>query len=256
MRQEYKDYPVQKVLELACAALKYNSGYFKKQARLDKKLVHANKKLVLYALASSRWDYEFPNEVPPLVSASEADKAFASEIIEYLKINQLNDSDFWVRIVRACVSGRIAEDEIGFIAALPASYKKLQRGIKIEEMIKTFKQEYIGEINEVIEDLPCTVLEAVEAKSFKGYNIFGVIEEYPVSWSCPWFVKAGPVTIKSALIRDHGRHWRYETVVTRLAGVRFPGSKSEPDYEKMKENITNENSNSERSASGDSIPWD
>lgn len=231
---EANKYPLQQVLELACAAERANKGYVKIVEAVytteeDGKFKpvaykHPNKTLMLVALGEDKTTYtpEFPK--PDLINTNLADQELATAIQKYyrrLAFAAIEGSNEFKTEVNALLnSEEIPLNKLGFIACLPSTYKRDLARTTIEKKVKTVDEAYLADVGSSVFDLDCEVLAVQRSKNFDAWNIDAIINNKMVSWMSKNELAVGACVIVKAKVKDHSKHWKYENPVTRLNYVK------------------------------------
>lgn len=229
-----KKYPLQQVLELACAAERSNKGYVKTIEAIyatedDGKFKtmaykHPNKTLMLVALGEDKTSYtpEFPK--PELISTNLADRELATEIQKYYRRLAFaaieGTNEFQIEVNSLLNSEDIPLNKLGFIACLPSTYKRDYSKNQMEKRVKTVDDGYLDNIGSSVFDLDCEVLAVQRSKNFDAWNIDAIINNKMVSWMSKNELKLGACVVIKAKVKDHSKHWKYENPVTRLNYVK------------------------------------
>jgi hypothetical protein len=220
-----KEFPLQEVLELACAAQRVNKAYIKEvESVFDTEgkflfMKHSNKALVRKALklAESNTSSEF---APQDIFVEDVDREYATEIQKYFRRLMFSavkgDNEFQMEVNTLLTLGVIPENKIGFIACLPSVYKRDHANNQIEKRIRTTDKEYLGSIGSTILDQDCEIIGSVRSKNFDAWNIDAIINNKMVSWFSKIDMKVGPCVVVKGKIKDHSLHWKHQTPVTRL----------------------------------------
>jgi hypothetical protein len=224
-----KEFPLQEVLELACAAQRVNKAYIKEVESvfdIEGKFLfmkHANKALVRKALklADSNTSPEF---APQDIFIEDVDRELAVEIQKYFKRLMFaavkGDNEFQMEVNTLLTLAVVPENKIGFIACLPSVYRRDSANNQIENRIRTLDHEYLAPINSNIFDKDCEILASQRSKNFDAWNIDAIINNMMVSWMSKVDLKVGPCVIVKAKIKDHAKHWKHDNAVTRLNYVK------------------------------------
>ena len=231
---EAKKYPLQQVLELACAAERANKGYIKTVEAVfatedtgqltPMAYKHPNKTLMLVALGEDKTNYtnDFPK--PELISTNLADQEQAIEIQKYYRRLAFaaiqGDNEFQTEVNSLLNSTEIPLNKLGFIACLPSTHKRDAARNTIEKRIKTVDEGFLAEIGSNIGDLDCEVLACQRSKNFDAWNIDAIINNKMASWMSKQELVLGPCVIVKAKVKDHGSHWKYGNPITRLNYVK------------------------------------
>lgn len=221
-----KEFPLQQVLELACAAQRFNTDYLKTtESVFDDEgkfmyMKHANKVLVRKALKLVD-----PNNValefaPQDIFVEDADRELATEIQKYFKRLMFSavkgDNEFQMEVNTLLTLAVVPENKIGFIACLPSVYRRDSAANQIEKRLRTLDNEYLAEINSSIFDKDCEILASQRSKNFDAWNIDAIIDNKMVSWFSKVDMKVGPCVVVKGKVKDHSNHWKYKNPVTRL----------------------------------------
>ena len=231
---EGKKYPLQLVLELACAAERANKGYIKTVEAVfanddNGKFTpvaykHPNKTLMLVALGEDKTTYTADFPKPELISTNLADQELATEIQKYYRRLAFaaieGSNEFKTEVNSLLNSEDIAVNKLGFIACLPSTYKRDLARTTIEKKVKTVDAEYLADVGSNVFDLDCEVLAVQRSKNFDAWNIDAIINNKMVSWMSKNELVVGACVIVKAKVKDHSKHWKYENPVTRLNYVK------------------------------------
>jgi hypothetical protein len=220
-------FPLQDVLELACAAQRVNKDYIKEQEILyteDGKVKHiimSNKELVKMTL---KLDPRYSGPVPPKLIPIDLDKELAQEIRKYFRKLMFSaiegDNEFKTEVNSLLNSESIPFNKIDFIACLPSVYKRDYATSQIEKQIKTLNEGYLSLIGSTVFDLDCEILESKRSKNYDAFNITAIIDNKMVSWFSKVDLKIGACVIVKAKVKDHSKHWKHQNDVTRLNYVK------------------------------------
>ncbi len=220
-----KEFPLQEVLELACAAQRVNKAYIKEvESVFDTEgkflfMKHANKALVRKALklAESNTSPEF---APQDIFVEDVDRELAVEIQKYFRRLMFaavkGDNEFHMEVNTLLTLAVVPENKIGFIACLPSVYRRDSANNQIEKRIRTLDHEYLAPINSNIFDKDCEILASQRSKNFDAWNIDAIIDNKMVSWFSKIDMKVGPCVVVKGKVKDHNLHWKHQTPVTRL----------------------------------------
>lgn len=222
-------YPLQTILELACAAQRTNKDYIKHTEPLyadDGQLMSYkwdNRTLVLTVLDPA---FTVPNEThkPPLICTTQADTDMANEIKKYYRRLMFaavqGENEFLTEVNALLNSEEVAINKLGFITCLPSVYKRDFGRNQVEKKVKQADAEYLAEIGTNLLDLDCEVLSCQRSKNFDAFNVDAIIDNKMVSWMSKYELKLGAAVIVKAKVKDHSKHWKFETPVTRLNYVK------------------------------------
>ena len=114
----------------------------------------------------------------------------------------------------------VPKNKFGFIACLPSVYKRDYSRNQTEKRVKTLDQGYVGLIGEQILDKDCEILNSQRSKNFEAWNIDAIIDNKMVSWFSQTDLKLGPCVVIKGKVKDHSKHWKYGSAVTRLNYVK------------------------------------
>jgi hypothetical protein len=224
-------FPLQTVLELACAAQRLNKEYIKVTEPIysdDNKLMSYkwdNKILILTTLDPNRFKPSEDSLKPPLLCTNRDDAELADEIRKYYKRLLFSaiqgDNEFQTEVNALLSSETVATNKLGFIACLPSVYKRDYGRHQLEKKIKTADVGWLGEVGDLLLDKDCEVLKCQRSKNFDAFNIDAIIDNKIVSWMSKYELKLGPTVVVKAKVKDQGFHWSHkETPVTRLNFVK------------------------------------
>jgi len=225
-------FPIQTMLELACAAQRVNKEYRKElepvyaENDLSKVMYYKypNRQLMLVTLGEDKTQYsnEFPK--PELLCTNLEDRDLAEEIQKYYRRLMFSaiqgDNEFLTEVNSLLNSQEVPLNKIGFIACLPSVYKRDLGRQKVEKQIKIADREYLGEVGCSVLDKDCEILACQRSKNFDAFNVDAIIDNKMVSWMSKNELKLGPAVIVKAKIKDHVKHWKFENPVTRLNYVK------------------------------------
>lgn len=223
-------YPLQTILELACAAQRVNHDYVKYTQPIysdDNKLMSYkwdNKLLMLITLGETNFKPSEDGLMPPLLCTNKEDSELADEIKKYFRRLVFSavqgDNEFHTEVNALLNSEEVPTSKFGFIACLPSVYKRDFGRQQLEKRIKTADCSYLADIGETVLDLDCEVLTCQRSKNFEAFNIDAIINNKMVSWMSKNELKLGPAVIVKAKVKDHSKHWKFANPVTRLNYVK------------------------------------
>ena len=223
-------FPLQTVLELACAAQRSNKEY-----RKDLEAVYSddgkpmyykypNKTLMLVALGEDKTQYGADYPKPQLLCTNLEDKELAVEIQKYFRRLAFaaiqGDNEFLTEVNSLLNSEDIPLNKLGFLACLPSVYKRDYAKNQVEKRVRTLVDGYLAPINEWVFDLDCEILLSQRSKNFDAWNIDAIIDNRMVSWMSKTDLKVGACVVVKAKVKDHNKHWKHENAVTRLNYVK------------------------------------
>lgn len=221
-------FPVQQILELACAAQRENGSYIKSaevvfasdgSAMATKE---SNKVLILFALGSI--SAPNPNNPPPLLKITDEDKELAEHIKSFYRRFMFaavqGENDFQTNVNAILGSETMTINQFGYIACLPSLFGRDFGQNQVKKFSKRVDNEHLGSIGESINDADCEILYCQRSKNFDAFNIDAIIDNKMVSWMSKKQLKLGPCVVITARIKDHVKHWKHENAVTRLNYVK------------------------------------
>lgn len=224
------EYPLQQVLELACAAQRANNDYVKMTEPVysnDNKLMSYkwdNKLLMLTTLDPTKFTPSEDKLKPPLLCTNLEDRDLANEMQKFYRRLAFTaiegDNEFLTTLNSLLNSDNVPTNRLGFIACLPSVYKRDINRYRIEKTVKVADDEYIGNIGDDLFDKDSEVLTCQRSKNFEAFNIEAIIDNKIASWMSKYELKLGPAVIVKAKIKDHAKHWKHGISVTRLNYVK------------------------------------
>jgi len=229
-----KEFPLQTVLELACAAQRVNKTYQK-----DLEAVHAdgdifdgkvmyykypNRQLMLFTLGEDHAQYNESYPKPQLLCTNLDDRELANDIQKYYRRLLFaaiqGDNEFQTEVNALLSKSETPINKFGFIACLPSVYKRDYARHQTEKRVKTLDDGYVGLIGEQILDKDCEIINSQRSKNFDAWNIDAIIDNKMVSWFSQADLKLGPCVVIKGKVKDHSKHWKYSNAVTRLNYVK------------------------------------
>lgn len=224
-------FPLQTVLELACAAQRVNKEYIKSlEAVYDtdySKVMYykyPNRTLMEAVLGEDKTQYSAEYPKPTLLCTNLDDKELADNIQKYYKRLAFaaiqGENEFQTEINSLLNSETVPLNKFGFIACLPSVFKRDYASRQIEKRVGTLDQEFLGAIGENVFDKDCDIIESKRSKNYDAWNITAIIDNKMVSWLSKVDLKIGDCVIVKAKVKDHSAHWKYENPVTRLNYVK------------------------------------
>ena len=225
-----KEFPLQQVLELACAAQRVNKEYLKEvESVFDSEgkfmyMKHANKVLVKKALKLADSTNTAPEFAPQDIIVEDTDRELANEIQKYFKRLMFaavkGDNEFQMEVNTLLTLGVVPDNKIGFIACLPSVYKRDSANNQIEKRARGADKEYLASVGSTVFDKDCEILSAQRSKNFDAWNVDAIIDNKMVSWFSKVDMKVGPCVVVKSKVKDHSLHWKYGNPVTRLNFVK------------------------------------
>jgi len=224
-----KEFPLQQVLELACAAQRVNGAYLKEPYavysvdNIYMGTKQTNKMLMLATAHPAIWTAD-PKDKPTALEVLPEDVALAEEIQQYFKRLMFSaiagDNEFQSNINSFLNAENIESKNFGYIACLPSVYARDRAQNKIKKIARNVEGGYLGEIGSQLKDLDCEIVESTKSKNFEGYNISAIINSKMASWLNKTDLKIGPCVVVKAKVKDHSKHWKHQNDVTRLNYVK------------------------------------
>lgn len=221
-----KEFPLQEVLELACAAQRFNQEYLKEvEGVFDSEgkfmyMKHSNKVLIRKALKLADSNNATAEFTPQDISIEDADRELANEIKRYFRRLMFaavkGDNEFQTEVNTLLTLAVIPENKIGFIACLPSVYRRDSASSLIEKRARGADKEYLADVGAWIFDKDCEILACQRSKNFDAWNVDAIIDNKMVSWFSKIDMKVGPCVIVKGKVKDHSQHWKYGNPVTRL----------------------------------------
>ncbi len=223
-------YPLQTVLELACAAQRINKIYLKNSEPIysnDGKLMSYrwdNKFLILYTLGAVSFTPGDDGLKPSLLRSNSEDTDLATEIKKYYRRLMFaavkGDNEFLTEVNSLLNAEDIPVNRFGFIACLPSVYKRDLGRHQVEKKVRLVDDNYLANVGEHVADADCEILSCQRSKNFDAFNVDAIIDNKMVSWMSKIELQLGPAVIIKAKIKDHTKHWKYQNSVTRLNYVK------------------------------------
>jgi hypothetical protein len=224
-----KEFPMQQVLELACAAQRLNGAYIKESQAVysdDNMYMYSkqtNKMLMLCTVNPSNWTAD-PKEAPMPLKVFPEDIVQAEQIKHYFKRLLFaaidGGNEFQTNINTFLSSDNIELKNFGYIACLPSVYARDHAKNQIKKVARKLDEGFVASIGSDLKDLDCEILESVRSKNFDAYNICAIIDNKMVSWFSKTDLKLGACVIVKAKVKDHSEHWLHKNPVTRLNYVK------------------------------------
>lgn len=222
-------FPTQQVLELACAAQRVNGAYIKESIAIyadDNVYVYSkqpNKIVMLCTLDPAYWTSD-PKEAPMPLRVLPEDTAQADSIRLYYKRLLFSaiegDNEFLTTINSILSSETVKSNQIGYVACLPSVCARDQVQNKIKKAARQVDEGYLADIGSSLKDLDAEIIASIKSKNFEGYNIDAIINNKMVSWLNKTNLDLGPCVIVKAKVKDHNKHWKHQSDVTRLNFVK------------------------------------
>jgi hypothetical protein len=220
-----KAYPTQQVLELACAAQRFNGSYVKETVA-----VYAEDGVVMYS--------KYPNKLLMMITLDDKlvvpdvkalkiepeDVARAEEIQKYYKRLLFaaidGENDFLTTVHSILNSATVKENQFGYVACLPSVQAKDVTHNRVKKLARQVEEGFLGTPGDRLADLDCEIVEVIKSKNFDGYNICAIINNKMASWMSQIELKTGPCVIVKAKVKDNSKHWKHGNDETRLNYVK------------------------------------
>ena len=227
----FKDqtFPVQQILELACAAQRVNGAYIKEAESVftsDGVYMYSkqtNKMLMLVTLDPTVWTAD-PKDSPMPLKVLADDIAQAEDIKNYFKrllFAAIEGENEFQTNINSILSGEtVKANQFGYVACLPSVHARDKTQNKIKKIARTVEEGYLGLIGDNLKDLDCEILEVVKSKNFTGWNVCAIINNRMASWMSQVELKVGPCVIIKAKVKAQGKHWKHQSDETRLNFVK------------------------------------
>jgi hypothetical protein len=226
-------FPLQTMLELACAAQRTNKEYRKDldavyaDGEISGKILYykyPNRQLMLVTLGEDKTQYNASFPKPELLCTNLEDRDLANEIQKYYRRLAFaaiqGDNEFQTEVNSLLNSEEIPLNKLGFIACLPSVYKRDYAKNQIEKRVKNLDEGYLDEIGAQVFDKDCEIMSSQRSKNFDAWNIDAIIDNKMVSWMSKTDLKIGNCVVVKAKVKDHSKHWKHENPVTRLNFVK------------------------------------
>jgi hypothetical protein len=224
------EYPTQQVLELACSAQRINGAYLKENESVfsddgvflfSKK---TNKMLMLCTVNSAAWSGD-PKEAPMPLKVLPEDVILAEEIKKHFRKFMFSaiegENDFQTNVNTILSSDTVKQNQFGYVACLPSTYVRDVAQTKVKRAAKTVDDGFLSEIGSNLKDLDAEIISSIKSKNFEGYNIDAIINNKMVSWLNKTNLTLGPAVVIKAKVKDHTKHYKFQTSVTRLNYVKI-----------------------------------
>jgi hypothetical protein len=219
------------MLELACAAQRYNNDYVKSNEVVyadDGKVIgykYSNKMLMLFTLDSHRREGVNPEYLPPVLRITEADRNRVEEIRSYYRrlmfsVMAQPDNDFLQEIHSLLNKEIMSENKVGFIACLPSTYERDTQRNSVNKLLKDCMNSYLAAPDTKLTNLSAQIIDCTRSKNFDAFNILAIVDDKLVSWFARSPLKLGTLTIVSAKVKGNNEHWLSKKPETRLNYVK------------------------------------
>jgi hypothetical protein len=225
------EFPVQQILELACAAQRYNNLYQKDNELLysdDGKVMgyrYSNKMMMLWTADLSRRVTENLEQSPPILQVTEQDKLLTEDIRTYYRrlmfsVMAQPDNQFLQEIMSLLNKEMMNENKFGFIACLPHVYDKDRKRNDLSKISRDCDNSYLAAIESKIQNVHATILDCTRSKNYDAYNVLAIIDNKLASWFSKHPIKDKEVFISMAKIKGHNQNFVSKKCETRLNYVK------------------------------------
>lgn len=220
-----KEFPTQQVLELACAAQRFNGAYIK-----ETETVFADDGVAMYS--------KYPNKLLMMITLDDTmivpdvkalkilpeDTVRADEIKTYYKRLLFaaidGENDFLTTINSILNSTTVKENQFGYVACLPSVQARDLVHNRVKKAARQVEEGFLGLPGDRLEDVDCEILEVIKSKNFTGWNICAIVNKKMASWMSQVELKTGPCVIVKAKVKDNSKHWKHGNDETRLNFVK------------------------------------
>jgi len=224
-----KEFPIQQVLELACAAQRINGAYIKEGENIyaeDGVFMYSkktNKMLMLCTLEPAIWTTD-PKDAPMPLKVLPEDVALAEEIKKHFRKFMFSaiegTNDFQTNINSILGSDTVKQNQFGYVACLPSVQARDVAQLQVKKAARSVEEGFLGKEGDRLADLDCEILEVIKSKNFTGWNICAIINNKMASWMSQVELKKGPCVIVKAKVKAQGKHWKHQNDETRLNFVK------------------------------------
>jgi len=225
------DFPVQRALELACAAQRYNNCYQKESETVYSEegkalgYKYSNKMLMLWTIDEQKRSKTDPEYLPPLIQIDESDIKLTEAIRTYYRRLMFSvlaqpDNQFLQEVLSLLNKETMNENKMGFIACLPHVYFKDRKRNDIDKIVRTCDNTYLADKETKLLNLQATVIDCSRSKNFDAYNVLAIVDNKLVSWFSKFPINQNLITIQSAKVKDNKENWLNKKPETRLNYVK------------------------------------
>lgn len=225
------EFPLQTLLELACAAQRVNKEYRKELEAVyaegkDTVMYYKfpNRQLMLLALGEDKTQYNGNFPKPPLLCTNLDDRDLANDIQKYYRRLAFaaieGENEFQTTVNGLLNSETVPLNRLGFIACLPSVFKRDYAKNQMDKRVKTLDDALLGTVGSTVLDKDCEIVSSQRSKNFDAWNIDAIIDNKLVSWMSKSDLKIGACVVVSARVKDVSNHWKYELLSTRLNYVK------------------------------------
>ena len=224
-----KEFPMQQVLELACAAQRVNGEYLKEAEGVygsDGVYMYTkqtNKMQMLCTLLPNNWTAD-PKDAPMPLKILQEDIDLAVGIKKHFRKFMFaaiqGENEFQTNVNAILSSATVQTNQFGYVACLPSVYVRDVAQTKVKRAASQTEEGYLAEIGSTVKDLDAEIISSVKSKNFEGYNIDAIISNKMASWLNKTDLALGPCVVVKAKVKDHTKHWKHQNDVTRLNFVK------------------------------------
>lgn len=224
-----KNFPVQEVLELACAAQRINGEYLKESEGVydsEGKFLYVkntNKMLMLITLDPTLWTAD-PATQPLPLKITEEDQQQAEAVRKYFRKFMFGaiagENDFQTEVNSILSADTVEQRRFGFVACLPSVMERDVKRTEIKRSLRDCDNEALADVDKTLFDLDCEIIEVKRSNNFDAWNINAIINNKIVSWFSKVELKTGPCIVQKAKVKAHGENWITKKVETRLNYVK------------------------------------
>lgn len=218
------------VLELACAAHRYNGGYIREEEiilSVDGKTTdtkHPNKQLMRFSLGEEPpQSYAYDSD-PFFLHINDADRQLAADIKKHFRklvfAAVLNDNEFYTALNIMFTNNEVPLSKFGYFAALPSVYTREYADAQFKKRIIDLNRGHLGNTGDKLLDKDTEILEIFRSKNYDAWNVTAIIDNTLVSWMGSSQVNPGPCVLIKATIKGFSDHYKYHIPVTRLNYVK------------------------------------
>jgi len=222
-------YPVQQVLELACAAQRLNGSYLKTSEPIytdDNVLVgyKFDNKTLVKAMVNPTLQTGITGFNPPLLCTTQDDVALAAEIKSYYRRLMFSaiegENEFQTTVNSLLNSETTTLSYFGYIACLPNLYDRDSNKSRIRKTLKECDNAILADVDTTVEDKDCEIVEVRRSKNFDAWNILAIIDNKIVSWFSKKELILGPAVVIKGKVKGLGENWTTKKIETRLNYVK------------------------------------
>ena len=187
------DFPVQQILELACAAQRHNGCYQKENETMyteDGKSMgykFSNKMMMLWTADLSHREGSDPMNYPPLLQVTDVDKQLTDDIRMYYRRLMFSvmanpENQFLQEIMSLLNKEMMHESKFGFIACLPSVYDRDRKRNELSKLSRELDDSYVSAIDTKIQNVHAIILDCTRSKNYDAFNVLAIIDNKLVSW--------------------------------------------------------------------------